>query len=208
MELNEEIDGNEILQKFKQHLIDDLQNTFKLKGIIASKHIVDLTSSTPKKFSHHLIIDHPRLIFLNNYHIGRYVKCLCCKLKKQRDMTVTISRKALSTTSDQCKTSDDIIKGLFVDEGVYTKNRNFRMFLSSKFNKIACLRLAKDIPNVTEECIFLRSLVTFVCKNKDKHAAQDKYITFGLDDTVCSRITVADSKATLPPISSESHQNR
>ena len=44
----------------------------------------------------------------------------------------------------------DVSKGLFVDEGVYTKNRNFRLYLSSKFGKETALR-AKDSYNQTSD---------------------------------------------------------
>lgn len=50
---------------------------------------------------------------------------------------------------------------LFVDEGVYTKNRNFRLFLSSKFGKETCLkRLATD--DEDPKATFYDSLVTHV----------------------------------------------
>jgi len=95
-----------------------------------------LTSSTPTKFSHHLIIDHPDLIFANNYHVGRYVDSLCCKLKQKGEMAVILTQQVLPTTSAQDKTNNSV-KGSFIDEGVYSKNRNFRLYLSSKFNKYA-----------------------------------------------------------------------
>ena len=175
-----------MLQKFKQFLIDDLQNTFKGRSIDASEHIVDLTSSTPTKFSHHLIIDHPDLIFANNYHVGRYVDSLCCKLKQTGDMAVILTHQVLSTTSAQDKTCNNSVKGSFVDEGVYSKNRNFRLYLSSKFNKTACLKLTNNIQNVSDKDIFLRSLVTFVCESKSKRQDQPKYVRFVLGPRVCT----------------------
>ncbi|NXQ58133.1 PRIPO protein, partial [Anthoscopus minutus] len=58
-------------------------------------------------------------------------------------------------------------KQLFVDLGVYTKNRNFRMYLSSKAGKNVIMKIAEDnkfIPNCEkdvslEEAYFLSSLI-------------------------------------------------
>ncbi|NWR63070.1 PRIPO protein, partial [Bucorvus abyssinicus] len=58
-------------------------------------------------------------------------------------------------------------KQLFVDLGVYTKNRNFRMYKSSKAGKNVILKIAKDnkfVPNCEknvslEEAYFLSSLI-------------------------------------------------
>ncbi|OXB76762.1 UNVERIFIED_CONTAM: hypothetical protein H355_016243, partial [Colinus virginianus] len=65
-------------------------------------------------------------------------------------------------------------KQLFVDLGVYTKNRNFRMYKSSKAGKNVILKIAEDnkfIPNCEEnisleEAYFLSSLVCNV-RSKD-----------------------------------------
>ena len=53
-----------------------------------------------------------------------------------------------------------------VDVGVYTKNRNFRLFLSSKFGKTAVLKLHDDQDGIfgRMSCreVFLASLVTSI----------------------------------------------
>ena len=78
-----------------------------------------------------------------------------------------------------------VSNGLFVDEGVYTKNRNFRLYLSSKFGKETALR-AKDSSTFTS----------------DSHRA----IFF---DTLgnCLTITSPNTRAT-PDWSLVSHKNR
>ncbi|NXA41284.1 PRIPO protein, partial [Eudromia elegans] len=66
-------------------------------------------------------------------------------------------------------------KQLFVDLGVYTKNRNFRMYKSSKAGKNVILKIAEDnkfVPtcekNISlEEAYFLSSLVCNVGAHKD-----------------------------------------
>ncbi|XP_053797607.1 DNA-directed primase/polymerase protein [Vidua chalybeata] len=66
-------------------------------------------------------------------------------------------------------------KQLFVDLGVYTKNRNFRMYKSSKAGKNVILKIAEDnkfVPNCEkdvslEEAYFLSSLICNVGANDD-----------------------------------------
>ncbi|NXM47325.1 PRIPO protein, partial [Gymnorhina tibicen] len=70
-------------------------------------------------------------------------------------------------------------KQLFVDLGVYTKNRNFRMYKSSKAGKNVILKIAEDnkfIPNCEkdislEEAYFLSSLICNI-----------RFVAFGLTD--------------------------
>ncbi|NXR78797.1 PRIPO protein, partial [Pycnonotus jocosus] len=70
-------------------------------------------------------------------------------------------------------------KQLFVDLGVYTKNRNFRMYKSSKAGKNVILKIAEDnkfIPNCEkdvslEEAYFLSSLICNI-----------RLVAFGLTD--------------------------
>ncbi|NXX83999.1 PRIPO protein, partial [Urocolius indicus] len=79
-------------------------------------------------------------------------------------------------------------KQLFVDLGVYTKNRNFRMYKSSKAGKNVILQIAEDnkfVPdckeNVSlEEAYFLSSLI---CNISGK-ATQGMYVSFVLSDPV------------------------
>ncbi|NXQ44983.1 PRIPO protein, partial [Catharus fuscescens] len=70
-------------------------------------------------------------------------------------------------------------KQLFVDLGVYTKNRNFRMYKSSKAGKNVILKIAEDnkfIPNCEkdvslEEAYFLSSLICNI-----------RFVAFGLTE--------------------------
>ncbi len=58
---------------------------------------------------------------------------------------------------------------LFVDQSVYSKNRNFRLFLCSKFGKTAALELSKTaaVPsNKDRRQIFLDSLITHFADGK------------------------------------------
>ncbi|XP_068134817.1 DNA-directed primase/polymerase protein isoform X1 [Hyperolius riggenbachi] len=83
---------------------------------------------------------------------------------------------SLNTKIKDCDLSSFLVgdknggKQLFIDLGVYTKNRNFRLYKSSKLGKDAVLELAKDNQfsgkpprhMSTEEHIFLCSLISNV----------------------------------------------
>ena len=181
IELNKSVNGDKLLQKFIEILIKDLQETFYLKGISKQENIIDLTSSTATKFSHHLIINHPQLVFASNYHAGKYVKYLCHKLKSIPEMKIVTSKNL--ETKEYTNTTTF---GIFVDEGVYTKNRNFRLYLSSKFNKNAFLTVANNDCNWSDKYIFYNSLVTNVCSNykiiRSSKPITQGLISFDLDD--------------------------
>ncbi|PNF25482.1 hypothetical protein B7P43_G05931 [Cryptotermes secundus] len=120
--------------------------SFHLKkewGITADRrHVLDLDSSTENKFSRHLIFMLPNAIFQDSYNVGNFVKDMCSELR------------------------------LFCDESVYTKNRHFRLYMSTKLNKNAPLIVSqenqykptttceKDESNDTQ--LFLDSLITYI----------------------------------------------
>ncbi len=60
---------------------------------------------------------------------------------------------------------------LFVDQSVYSKNRNFRLFLCSKFGKTAALELSKTaaVSSIKDRRqIFLDSLITHFADGKQE----------------------------------------
>ncbi|NXR92838.1 PRIPO protein, partial [Hypocryptadius cinnamomeus] len=79
-------------------------------------------------------------------------------------------------------------KQLFVDLGVYTKNRNFRMYKSSKAGKSVILKIAEDnkfIPNCEkdvslEEAYFLSSLICNIGGKPSNYVC----VAFGLTDAM------------------------
>lgn len=161
--LNPKIDSASLMQKFKARLISHLKETFGI--ILTESNILDLDSSTEEKFSRHVIVD---LIFKDNFHVGNYVRAFCSKFQEDKDVRVQVTEKEGGV-------------GIFVDQGVYTKNRNFRLFLSSKYGKIAILNFSKsDNSDNWSKCsnkqIFLSSLLTF---NPDKR----KPLDFGPDSS-------------------------
>jgi len=151
--LNKDVNSEDLMVKFKDILVKHLGKTFSAN--LSDDDIIDLDSSTEEKFSRHLIVD---LVFVNNHAVGNYVKFLTSEPSLD-DIKVNLSESQLGT---------------FIDEGVYTKNRNFRIFLSSKYGKKKVLELAYPTANVSPKDIFLRSLVT----NTDK-CSPEAFLTFG-----------------------------
>lgn len=106
--------------------------------------VLELDSCTAVKFSRHLIV--PNAVFRDTRHAGAFVRALAADLPPD---------------AARC-----------VDLGVYTKNRCFRMLLSSKFGKPRVLTLSdRDHPlrwrappptdRAAPLSIFLHSLVCF-----------------------------------------------
>ena len=57
-ELNKSVHGVKLLQTFIELLISDLKVKFDILDINEKEHVINLTSTTEKKFSHHIIVNH------------------------------------------------------------------------------------------------------------------------------------------------------
>jgi len=112
-------------------------------------NVIELESSTEKKFSRHIII--PQVTFRSNEDAGRFVKRLCRDCRKLNDVI-------------EVQSEDGTAKTTFIDVGVYTKNRCFRLLGSSKFGKSRALTFSErslwDAATTLES--FTSSLVTNV----------------------------------------------
>jgi len=113
-ELNEAVNGEHLLKIFIELLKCDVKSNFDISDINETEHILNLTSSTESKFSHHIIVNHPRLIFVNNYAVGKYVKYLCEKLRDISEMKIVTDEKIEATNPSHKATR----YGTFIDEGV------------------------------------------------------------------------------------------
>ena len=71
------------------------------------------------------------------YIVGNYVSQLISKMSQCPEFLLTDSK-------------------VFIDDAVYTKNRNFRTFLSSKFGKHAILRKSQKDSNIGDRECFLK----------------------------------------------------
>lgn len=131
--------------------------------------ILDSTSS--KKFSRHVIFTMKDMAFKDNSHVGKFIKTICndILLYLKSDMS---SHKILSHFN-KMDIEEMLVKTqhgekLFVDSGVYTKNRHFRMYLSTKWGKQSYLTVSADcMHNAMNKCkekelgIFLDSLISY-----------------------------------------------
>lgn len=116
--LNRGLDGERLVDQLIDATCKAIKSQF---GVYCDKkNVLRLDSSTAIKFSQHLIFHIPKAAFRCNYDVGSFVRKTC------RDPTLC---SALTVRHD------DDREGLIVDEGVYTKNRNFRLFMSSKKSK-------------------------------------------------------------------------
>jgi hypothetical protein len=108
------------------------------------------------------------IAFKNNLNVGNFVRSLCAKITKS---CADISTTDLTQSTDHdfhslYVNTKDGHKALFIDQGVYSRNRNFRLYQATKYGKNTPLVLAPDATgftfNINDEDIFLASLVTFV----------------------------------------------
>ncbi|XP_029005159.1 DNA-directed primase/polymerase protein isoform X2 [Betta splendens] len=188
---NKEADGEAMVFSLIQYVCDNLLEVY---GITCSvKNVLNLDSSTEDKFSRHLIFNLQNAAFKDNIHVGRFVHAILqpalntLKRDSDSDSGNSVADKRVppaeagETERPQTKRrkreekdlsflqvrNKDGRNGLFVDLGVYTKNRNFRLYKSSKVGKNAAFTVADDNQFTAkaekgmsaEESIFLASLI-------------------------------------------------
>ncbi|XP_020287542.1 DNA-directed primase/polymerase protein-like [Pseudomyrmex gracilis] len=132
--------------------------------------ILDSTSST--KFSRHVIFTIKDMAFRDNLHVGRLVKTVCndimLYLKSENMQKHGILDHFAKTDLEEMLVETDHGKKLFVDTGVYTKNRHFRIYLATKWGKQSYLTVSSDCSHTpVNKCkdkelgIFLDSLISY-----------------------------------------------
>ncbi|DBB12653.1 hypothetical protein WJX82_001501 [Trebouxia sp. C0006] len=111
--------------------------------------VMELESDAPHKFSRHLIIQIPGRAFANNLHVGAFVNDVCT--------TAVDSQSGISSLQVAKEGGTSAI----VDTGVYTRNRAFRLYLSSKAGKSSILIPTGRFPNGahSQKHIFMQSLI-------------------------------------------------
>lgn len=129
---NQEKNGKEAIEKLIYYLTEKLAD---LNINLERKDIIDLDSSTDEKFSRHLIIhlkgfDGRKYAFKNSLCIKDFV----------RDFVNGITDEDLF-----CKQEDkgDLLFPI-IDLAVYSKNRSFRIYKSSKLNKDVYLEPSQE----------------------------------------------------------------
>lgn len=133
---NPNVDGIAALRLFLDHLYQSLQQKFGKAR--SARTIIDLSSSNASKFSHHLVVTN--VVFCNNIEMGYYVKHLLLelyrKLKGEHDARMHESgERTVSHFEMLFPLNSEGERRPIVDTSVYTKNRNFRLWKSSKLGK-------------------------------------------------------------------------
>ncbi|XP_068607276.1 DNA-directed primase/polymerase protein [Brachionichthys hirsutus] len=171
---NEGADGKTMVSSLIQYVCDKLKEIYGVE--CTTKSVLNLDSSTEEKFSRHLIFNIQNAAFKDNIHAGTFIHAILqpvLSAAKSRSPEVDESLKTKRRKLEERDLSFLQVKNkdgkdcLFVDLGVYTKNRNFRLYKSSKVGKNAAFTLADDNRFITkpekglsaEESIFLASLV-------------------------------------------------
>ncbi|GAB4817437.1 hypothetical protein N2152v2_004483 [Parachlorella kessleri] len=129
-----------------------LQDKFSLQ--MEDSWVLELDSSTDAKFSRHVIIRAPGAAFGNNLHVGAFVRELCCRAGEARQAHSSCPAARVFVKKGTQET-------LLVDLGVYTRNRAFRLYLSSKAGKDAVLDCTGRFggASLTQQEVFQRGLI-------------------------------------------------
>ncbi|KDR20422.1 DNA-directed primase/polymerase protein-like [Zootermopsis nevadensis] len=181
IECNCQHDGNRMVESFIKIVSFHMKKEWDIT--VNRHHVLDLDSSTEKKFSRHLIFMLPNAVFQDNYNVGNFVKNMCSELRlyinehSKKEVGAAEGKHSYGNV-DRLHVCELLVldrRGtyrLFCDEGVYTKNRHFRLYMSSKRNKNAPLIVSKENQykptsisrqDKSEDMqLFLDSLITYV----------------------------------------------
>ncbi|CAH0387201.1 unnamed protein product [Bemisia tabaci] len=172
---------------------------FMIKVPCSFNDVLDLDSSTSSKFSHHLIFQLPNHVFQTNYHAGYFVEKVCHEILANihgEDMKVDLKCECNVSKEELSELLVKDAKGnsvLFCDRSVYSKNRHFRLYKSSKLGKETPLEVSANnkfcvnnsVENISDEQIFLASLITYF---PDEHFLSNcDIISFDLAGPTSSR---------------------
>lgn len=158
-------DGEEMVETLIAVVSWAFKEFFKIS--VVKSDVLILDASTSIKFSQHLIYPSTEFAFQDNSHIGNFVKHLMLLVKER--CVPGIEEKRLENLFVKNEKSESVS---FCDLSVYSKNRNFRLFLSSKFGKKVPLTIAQtneispknyicdDWPSV-DAAFFSLSLITY-----------------------------------------------
>ena len=164
-------------------LCDFMSNVFA--GVQCSPdHILHLDSSTPEKFSRHLIVnavcsmhehEHAkRALFADNLHAGAFMADFVANEAAAAGLSIgqCINPSTLSQLHQQteaarlfCLNADGVLT-FCVDNGIYNKNRCFRLPLSSKCGKSAVLtpHSSNQMPLDGSDTCLLQSALVCPCE--------------------------------------------
>lgn len=132
---------------------------------VRRRNVINLTASSDRKCSHHLIFTD--LVFRTNSNAGNFVKDMLraiCAGDADGLESLGLGEFSEQELSSLTVTGPDDSITSYIDASVYSRNRNFRLYLSTKYGKRRPLvRSAYNrFQAETEEEFFLASLVSYV----------------------------------------------
>ncbi|KAL7550512.1 hypothetical protein ACHAWF_013751 [Thalassiosira exigua] len=138
-------DAEVLMTEFISELCNEFQTTHGIR--VTRSCIIDLDSSTEKKFSRHLIVHLPnRGLFADAWSAGAFAKNLVGRLMAEISTGELPERRPMLANHLFVRRSSKSDTTCFVDLGVYTRNRLFRLLGSVKYGKntSAALRIAES----------------------------------------------------------------
>lgn len=109
---NNDLDGDRLTQLV-------IEACVQASGVEGDESVLVLDSTTDRKFSRHVVFEH--VVFYDNLQMGDFVHSIVGKVCEQDDRVLVFK--------------EDGTRIPFIDLGVYTRNRCFRLVGSSKFGK-------------------------------------------------------------------------
>lgn len=157
---NPGLDGEKTVEAFRHLLQKVLLANLDIK--LQERWIVELDSSSPAKFSRHIIVRLPGSAFTDNSHVGTLAAAIVDEAGRHRETSKYSAMMFVKNKHGQETT--------FVDMGVYSRNRAFRLFRSSKAGKgvplMPTARMMQAWDNeFPDEKVFMHSLVGNVDPN-------------------------------------------
>jgi len=142
-EYNEGVNEDALLEEFYLELAAEFREYYGV--ILLRSQIIDLDSSSDQKFSRHWIIDlDDEGLFEDGPTAGRFVKRLVSRLAEEQGTNELHSRRPTLAKHLFVNTRESQKTSCFIDLGVYTRNRLFRCYGSSKFGKTHTLKAASS----------------------------------------------------------------
>lgn len=164
---NPDVDGVRMMDWLVQLIVEELKATPEIdtSKFDEQEHIVELDSESETKFSRHLIIQLPDdQVFADNSHCAHFVRKLWHTIESRRGEDDRCDAMFLRKERDDVEKTEP-----FIDLGVYTRNRVFRLYLSNKHSEETNKpilkttgRFWKSKSEVSFET-FKRSLVSATC---------------------------------------------
>ncbi|CAH8279408.1 unnamed protein product [Arabidopsis lyrata] len=190
---NEGKNVDEMVDILVSVILEALHEKYAIEG--QEDWIVELDSSTKDKFSRHVIVIIPKVAFKDNSHVGAFVGELCSRIVNAKETDERLRKLFVH------KEANDSASLLFVDTAVYSRNRCFRLALSSKAGKASVLLPTGRFKckDMGEPDVFMTSLICNIESDCEKllvcKMESDCMKTLCFDTEVNSNNLVRDQNA-------------